>query len=103
MSEQLKDEDVLEKKNAQPGKYLTFKLGNEEYGIEILKVKDIIQIMPITRVPKTPPSIRGVINLRGLVIPVIDLKRKFGLNTEEESKRPCIIAVSYTHLTLPTN
>ena len=61
------------------GKYLTFFLAGEEYGIEILHVQEIISSMPVTRVPRTPPFIRGVINLRGKVIPVVDLRHKFGL------------------------
>ncbi|MFW6303411.1 MAG: chemotaxis protein CheW, partial [Candidatus Sumerlaeota bacterium] len=61
------------------GKYLTFKLGHEEYGIEILKVMEIIKLMEITNVPRTPDYVRGVINLRGKVIPVVDLRCKFGM------------------------
>jgi len=59
------------------GKYLTFTLADEEYGIGILKVKEIIGMMPITSVPRTPEFVKGVINLRGKVIPVIDLRLKF--------------------------
>ncbi len=56
------------------GKYLTFALAHEEYGLEILKVREIIGYMDITAVPQTPPHVRGVINLRGQVIPVVDLR-----------------------------
>ena len=59
------------------GKYLTFSLAGEEYGIGILKVKEIIGMMPVTAVPRTPGHVRGVINLRGKVIPVVDLRLKF--------------------------
>ncbi len=75
------------------GKYLTFSLGNEEYGIGILKVHEIIGMMPITRVPRTPPVIRGVINLRGKVIPIVDLRRKFELPATDEGRATCIIVV----------
>ena len=61
------------------GKYLTFYLADEEYGVEILKVQEIIGMQPITRVPRTPPFIRGVINLRGKVIPIMDLRERFGM------------------------
>jgi purine-binding chemotaxis protein CheW len=75
------------------GKYLTFQLGREVFGLEILKVQEIIGIMPITRVPRTPDFVRGVINLRGKVIPVIDLRRKFDLSGREDTNRSCIIVV----------
>lgn len=75
------------------GKYLTFKLGEEEYGLEILKVQEIIQMQDVTRVPKTPESVRGVINLRGKVIPVIELRRKFGMQPHEDTEKTCIIVV----------
>lgn len=78
---------------AQAGKYLSFQLGDEEYGLEILKVQEIIGIMNITRVPKTPDAVRGVINLRGKVIPVIDLRLKFELPPTEDTERTCIIVV----------
>jgi purine-binding chemotaxis protein CheW len=75
------------------GKYLTFELDAEEYGLEILKVKEIIGIMNITSVPQTPGYIKGVINLRGKVIPVIDLRLKFIMEPLEYSERTCIIIV----------
>ena len=75
------------------GKYLTFGLGGEEYGLEILKVKEIIGIMNITAVPQTPRYVKGVINLRGKVIPVIDLRLKFGMDHLEYNERTCIIVV----------
>ena len=75
------------------GKYLTFSLAGEEYGIEILKVKEIIGMMPITVVPRAPGQIKGVINLRGKVIPVVDLRLKFGLETTPYTERTCIIVV----------
>ena len=78
---------------AKEGKYLTFELGGEEYGLEILKVKEIIGIMNITSVPQTPPYVKGVINLRGKVIPVIDLRLKFSMAYLEYNERTCIIVV----------
>lgn len=75
------------------GKYLTFYLAGEEYGLEILKVHEIIGTMPITPVPRTPEHIRGVINLRGKVIPVIDLRLKFGMDFMEATDHTCIIVV----------
>lgn len=75
------------------GKYLTFALAGEEYGISILKVKEIIGVMAVTSVPQTPDFVKGVINLRGKVIPVVDLRLKFGLNAIEYDDRTCIIVV----------
>jgi purine-binding chemotaxis protein CheW len=75
------------------GKFLSFFLAKEEYGIEILKVQEIIGMMGITRVPRTPDSIRGVINLRGKVIPIIDLRLKFGMPAIEQTEQTCIIVV----------
>lgn len=75
------------------GKYLTFSLANEEYGIGILKIKEIIGMLPITTVPQTPQFVKGVINLRGKVIPVIDLRLRFGMPGIDYSERTCIIVV----------
>jgi purine-binding chemotaxis protein CheW len=75
------------------GKYLTFSLADETYGLEILKVREIIGMMDITAVPKAPPHVRGVINLRGKVIPVIDLRMRFCLPTVEQTDETCIIVV----------
>jgi len=77
----------------QEGKYLTFALGREEYGIGILKVKEIIGILPITPVPRTPGYMKGVINLRGKVIPVVDLRLKFEMEQVGHTERTCIIVV----------
>ncbi len=78
------------------GKYLTFALGSEEYGLEILKVREIFGYMEITAVPQTPNYVKGVINLRGQVIPVIDLRAKFGMETAEVTEETCIIVVEIT-------
>ncbi|HNT36650.1 MAG TPA: chemotaxis protein CheW [bacterium] len=75
------------------GMYLTFQLGGETYGLEILKVQEIIGMMNVTRVPRTPSFVRGVINLRGKVIPVVDLRMKFELASQEDTNRTCIIVV----------
>lgn len=79
--------------SALGGKYLTFLLAGEEYGLEILKVREIICIMDITSVPQTPDFVRGVINLRGKVIPVIELRSQFGLPAIEYTQETCIIVV----------
>jgi purine-binding chemotaxis protein CheW len=75
------------------GKFLTFFLAGEEYGIEILKVQEIIGMMDITTVPRTPTFIRGVINLRGKIIPIVDLRLKFGMEAVEKTDETCIIVV----------
>ena len=75
------------------GKYLTFAMGNEEYGLEILKVREIIGYMSITPVPRVPIYIKGVINLRGQVIPVIDLRTKLGMEEFDITDQTCIIVV----------
>jgi len=78
------------------GKYLTFLLMGETYGLQILKVQEIISLLNITRVPRTPAYVLGVINLRGKVIPVIDMRLKFGLEKSEKTERTCIIVVQIT-------
>jgi purine-binding chemotaxis protein CheW len=80
---------------ALAGKYMTFKLADEEYGLEILKVREIIGLMDITRVPRAPACVRGVINLRGKVIPVVDLRQKFGMPACEPTDQTVIIVVQY--------
>jgi purine-binding chemotaxis protein CheW len=75
------------------GKYLTFELGDESYGLQILKVQEIIKMQEITKVPRTPEHVKGVINLRGKVMPVIDLRTTFGMEEVEASRDTCIIVV----------
>jgi purine-binding chemotaxis protein CheW len=87
-----RDGAILERE----GKYLTFALAQEEYGLEILKVREIIGYIDVTAVPQTPPYIKGVINLRGQVIPVIDLRAKFGMETADVTDQTCIIVVEIT-------
>jgi purine-binding chemotaxis protein CheW len=79
------------------GKYLTFALANEEYGLEILKVREIIGYIEVTAVPQTPHYVKGVINLRGQVIPVIDLRTKFGMEASKVTEETCIIVVEISH------
>jgi purine-binding chemotaxis protein CheW len=78
---------------AQPGRYLTFTLGSESYGLPVLSVREIIRLCPITPVPRMPAYIKGVINLRGKVIPILDLRAKFQLASGGETERACIIVV----------
>ncbi|MCF6246032.1 MAG: chemotaxis protein CheW [Desulfobacula sp.] len=78
---------------ARQGKYLTFSLVDEEYGIGIIQIKEIIGMMPITSVPRTPEFVKGVINLRGKVIPVIDLRLRFDMEPSDYTERTCIIVV----------
>ena len=87
--------------HSREGKYLTFSMADEEYGIGILKVKEIIGIIAITAIPQTPPHVKGVINLRGKVIPVLDLRLKFNMNHKEYDERTCIIVVEVQGQTAP--
>jgi purine-binding chemotaxis protein CheW len=77
----------------QGGRYLIFMLGGGEYAVEVLKVREIIGPLPITRVPRMPSAVRGVINLRGTVIPVVDLRIRFGLEAVDHGPRTCMIVV----------
>ena len=79
--------------DGRAGLYLTFALAKEIYGLEILTVQEIIQMAPITAMPRTPDSVRGVINLRGKVIPVIDLRETFGMESVEDTNQTCIVVV----------
>jgi purine-binding chemotaxis protein CheW len=80
-----KDEELLQ--------LVTFSIGDEEFGVEILKVQEIIRMLEITRVPKAPDFVEGVINLRGKVIPVIDLRLRFGLQAKGHDKKTRIIVI----------
>ena len=84
---------ALNQNDDRGGKYLVFGLGREEFGIRVLKVREIMGIQDITAVPQTPAHVKGVINLRGKVIPVVDLRLKFGLPEQEHTQRTCIIVV----------
>jgi purine-binding chemotaxis protein CheW len=89
-------DEALSTLTDREGKYLTFTLASEDYGIGILKIKEIIGMIPITSVPKTPSYVKGVINLRGKVIPVVDLRLKFGIQAIDYTERTCIIVVEIT-------
>jgi purine-binding chemotaxis protein CheW len=94
-------EALAEKKiTEQEGKYLAFILGNEIYGIEILRVREIIGLMDVTTVPQTPEYMKGVINLRGKVIPVIDLRLKFSMLEEEHTQETCVIVVEVNNTSI---
>lgn len=82
---------------AQAGKYLTFVLDQEKYALGILKVQEIIALMQITKVPRMPKFVRGIINLRGRIIPVVDLNLKFGIEGKEDTERTCIVVVQLAH------
>ena len=86
------DADLAGRSDARAGKYLTFHLANEEFGVRVLNVREIMGLQEITAVPQTPAHIKGVINLRGKVVPVIDLRLKFGMPAEY-TQRTCIIVV----------
>jgi purine-binding chemotaxis protein CheW len=90
------EETSRESLESLAGKYLTFRLGEEDYGLEILKVQEIIGMQEITGIPRTPDFVKGVINLRGKVIPVVDLRLKFGMAEAEISRKTCIIVVQIT-------
>lgn len=83
------------------GKYLTFVLGKEEFGVRVLKVREILGVQDITAVPRTPAYLKGVINLRGKVIPVIDLRLKFGLPGVDYTQRTCVIVVQVSSGSAP--
>ena len=77
----------IETMTGKAGKYLTFTLADQEYGVEIIKVKEIIRAMEVTAVPQTPDYVEGVINLRGRIIPVINLRVKFGMENRENTQK----------------
>ncbi|OHB58539.1 MAG: chemotaxis protein CheW [Planctomycetes bacterium GWF2_50_10] len=88
--------DLAADSSLRHGKYLTFALDREEYGLEILKVREIIGYMDITSVPQLPSYVKGVVNLRGQVIPVIDLRTKFKMPPADVTEQTCIIVVETT-------
>ena len=87
------NENVMQNPNNRAGKYLTFSLAGEEYGIGILKIREIVGRMPIVSIPQMPDFVKGVVNLRGKVIPVIDLRLRFGLKGAAATQRTCIIVI----------
>lgn len=84
--------------SAHEGKYLTFVLGKEEYGLEILQVREIIGLMHITLIPRVPSYMKGVINLRGKIIPVIDLRLKFGMECHAYTSETCVIVLNLNEM-----
>jgi purine-binding chemotaxis protein CheW len=86
-------EPAAAQRRASAGKYLTFVLGRESYGIAVLKIREIIRLLEITPVPRMPDYVKGVINLRGKVIPVVDLRVRFGLSHTDNTERTCIVVV----------
>jgi purine-binding chemotaxis protein CheW len=86
-----KESAAVARADSRAGKYLTFHLAGEEFGIRVLKVREIMGVQDITAVPQTPPHIKGVINLRGKVVPVVDLRLKFGVPAAEYTQRTCIV------------
>jgi purine-binding chemotaxis protein CheW len=88
--------------NQERSQYLTFVIALEEYGVEILRVREIVEAMPITQLPATPPAIRGVVNLRGTVVPVIDPGVRFGVGKRSITKRTCIVFVDIDVAGTPT-
>lgn len=84
-------EQTSEKNRSCDGKYLTFAIGSEEFGVEIRKIREIIGYVPVTPVPKSPIYLKGILNLRGRVIPVIDLRLKFGMPAKEITDQTCIV------------
>jgi purine-binding chemotaxis protein CheW len=82
---------------SRAGKYLSFQLAAEEYAIQVMKVREIVKLQHITAVPETPSELKGVINLRGKVIPVVDLRLRFGLAAKDYDERTCIIVVELGH------
>lgn len=81
------------RRTAQGGQYLGFYLAGEEYGVDVLRAREILEYETVTKVPTTPPSIRGVINLRGSVVPVVDLAVRFGLPESAVTRRTCIVVI----------
>lgn len=93
MSNAILDEQNPNGSSFSSGKFLTFTLADEFYGVEVLKIREIIRMQKITPVPQMPMHVKGVINLRGKVIPVVDLRVKFNLIASEATERTCIIVV----------
>ncbi|WP_028587186.1 chemotaxis protein CheW [Desulfocurvus vexinensis] len=90
--------DQKKKQDAELIQLVTFSIGEEEFGVDILKVQEIIRTMEITRVPKAPDFVEGVINLRGNVIPIIDLRKRFGLETRGHDKHTRIIVIEINNM-----
>lgn len=90
--------EVQKKQDAELMQLVTFSIGEEEFGVDILKVQEIIRTMEITKVPRAPAFVEGVINLRGKVIPIIDLRKRFGLESREHDKHTRIIVIEINNM-----
>ncbi|MBB6216221.1 purine-binding chemotaxis protein CheW [Anaerosolibacter carboniphilus] len=93
-------QELLDQEDTQRGKYLTFALGNEFYGIEIKYVTEIIGVQPITEIPELPEYIRGIINLRGKIIPVMDVRLRFKKPFKEYNDRTCVIVIDIKDISI---
>lgn len=91
-------EEEKKRQDAELIQLVTFSIGEEEFGVDILKVQEIIRTMEITRVPRAPEFVEGVINLRGKVIPIIDLRRRFGLPTRDHDQNTRIIVIEISSM-----
>lgn len=91
-------EETQKRQDVELMQLVTFSIGDEEFGVDILKVQEIIRTMEITKVPKAPLFVEGVINLRGKVIPIIDLRRRFGLDTRDHDKNTRIIVIEINNM-----
>ncbi len=91
-------EETQKKQDAELMQLVTFSIGEEEFGVDILKVQEIIRMMEITKVPRAPEFVEGVINLRGKVIPIIDLRRRFGLSSRDHDKHTRIIVIEINNM-----
>lgn len=98
MQEQVFESEIIE--DTQYGKYLIFKVGSESYGIEIKHVTEIIGIQAITQMPELPPYIKGIINLRGKIIPVMDVRIRFRMPTIEYNDRTCVIIADISDMSV---
>lgn len=100
MAEAIGRELSEQEEDTQKGKFLTFIIGSESYGIEIKYVTEIIGIQPITQVPELPEYIRGIINLRGKIIPVMDVRLRFRKPSREYDDRTCVVVVDIEDITI---
>ncbi len=92
--------EFTQEEDTQKGKFLTFSLGKEDYGIEISNVKEIIGIQNITQVPELPPYVKGIINLRGKIIPVMDVRIRFKKEERDYNDRTCIIVIEIKEISV---
>ncbi len=100
MAETVAQELLDQEEDTQKGRFLTFSLGNESYGIEIMYVTEIIGIQPVTEVPELPEYIRGIINLRGKIIPVMDVRLRFRKPFKDYNDRTCIVVIDIKEISI---